>query len=205
MILGILRELKNNKKYFNLEKFTNYFSITSLSVLVLGIVGSNFPALNFFSTYYLGLQRNVVELSNPFAFDDFGVKISWRGISPSSETIGEFFGLCLLFNLFVILRKNKLNIHNYIGVIFASIGLYFSDNRTSIFLVFLIITIKFLKTMNLNLPINSKYLRFFVVSTFLVSMYIYSQSETFEFFSLSILSNSRLYQYDSIFSSFLYY
>ena len=164
LIIGIFNELKLNLKYFNLEKFTNYFSVSSLITLITGLIASNLPALNLFSTYYLGLQRNVVELSNPFVFDEFGVKISWRGISPSSETVGEFFGLCLLFNLFIIMKNKKLNIYTYIGVISASIGLYFSDNRTSIVLVFLIIVIYNLKVLNFNIQFNSKYLRAFIFS-----------------------------------------
>ena len=203
LIVGVFNELKINKQHFNLEKFTNYFSISSFIILVTGLIASNFPALNLFSTYYLGLQRHVVELSNPFVFDEFGVKISWRGISPSSETVGEFFGLCLLFNLFIIMKNKKLNIYIYTGVISASIGLYFSDNRTSIVLVFLIIIIYFLKTLNFKTKFNRKYLRTSIFSLILISMYFYIQTETFEFYSLSILSNARLYQYDSIYSSYL--
>ena len=203
LIVGVFNELKINKQHFNLEKFTNYFSISSFIILVTGLIASNFPALNLFSTYYLGLQRHVVELSNPFVFDEFGVKISWRGISPSSETVGEFFGLCLLFNLFFIMQNKKLNIYTYTGVISASIGLYFSDNRTSIVLVFLIIVIYFLKTLNFNIQFSRKYLRTSIFSLILISIYIYFQTETFEFYSLSILSNARLYQYDSIYSSYL--
>jgi len=203
LIVGVFNELKINKKHFNLEKFTNNFSMSSFIIMITGLIASNFPALNLFSTYYLGLQRNVVELTNPFLFDEFGVKISWRGISPSSETVGEFFGLCLLFNLFNVLQNKKLNIYTYTGVISASIGLYFSDNRTSIVLVFLIIIIYFYKTLNFNIQFNSKYLRISIFSLILISMYVYFQTETFEFYSLSILSNARLYQYDSIYSSYL--
>lgn len=205
LINGIFSELKNNLKHFNLEKFTNYFSVSSFIILVTGLISSNLPALNLFSTYYLGLQRNVVELSNPFMFDEFGVKISWRGISPSSETVGEFFGLCLLFNLFIILQNKKLNIYIYTGVISASIGLYFSDNRTSIVLVFLIIVYYFLKLLDFNIQFKRKYLRTSIFSLILISIYVYFQTDTFEFYSLSILSNSRIYQYDSIFSSYLLY
>ena len=81
LLLGIFRELKNNVQYFELSEFTKYFSYSSSIILLTGLISSNFPSLNFFSSYYLGLQRNVVELTNPFAFDEFGVKISWRGIS----------------------------------------------------------------------------------------------------------------------------
>ena len=163
-----------------------------------------FPSLNFFSTYYLGLQRNVVELINPFAFDEFGVKISWRGISSSSETIGEFFGICLLINLFDIVQKSKLEKFNYIGVIFSGIGLYFSDNRTSIVIIFFVILFLFIKTTIPQLFIQVSMQRKIILFASLFGLlYFFFQSETYGFYSESLISNSRNIQYDSIFSSYL--
>jgi len=206
LTLGLNRELKNNVQYFNLSQFTKYFSYSSLVILLFGLIGSNFPSFNFFSTYFLGLQRNVVELINPFAIDEFGVKISWRGISPSSETIGEFFGLCLLINLFNIVQKSKLEKFNYIGVIFSAIGLYFSDNRTSIFIIFFIILFLFIKTAKPKLISKFSPQRkvIFILSILLLGfLYFFLQSDTYGFYSEILISKSREIQYDSIFSSFL--
>ena len=206
LILGLIRELKNNVQYFNLPQFTKYFSYSSLVILLFGLIGSNFPSFNFFSTYYLGLQRNVVELINPFAIDEFGVKISWRGISPSSETIGEFFGLCLLINFFNIVQKSKLEKFNYIGVIFSAIGLYFSDNRTSIFIIFFIILFLFIKTAKPKIisKFSSQRKVIFILSILLLGfLYFFLQSDTYGFYSEILISKSREIQYDSIFSSFL--
>ena len=205
-ILGILRELRINYKYFQLQTFNKYFSISSLVILIFGIVGSNFPSINFFSYYYLGLQRNVVELVNPFAFDQFGVKISWRGISPSSETIGEFFGLCLIMILFGIFQNYKLNKYTYIGIFSSSVGLYFSDNRTSIVIVFMIIlffTIKDIQSEFIKNILKIKKLKLFLSIALIAIFYLFTRTETYEFYSISILSNSRNYQFDSIFSSYL--
>ena len=204
LLLGIFRELKNNVQYFELSQFTKYFSYSSSIILLIGLISSNFPSLNFFSSYYLGLQRNVVELTNPFAFDEFGVKISWRGISPSSETIGEFFGMCLLLNLFDIVHKSKLDKYNYIGIIFSGIGLYFSDNRTSIVIIFFVILILFIKTVKPQLftQVSMQRKILLIVSLFGL-LYFFFQSETYGFYSESLISNSRNIQYDSIFSSYL--
>ena len=204
LLLGIFRELKNNVQYFELSKFTKYFSYSSSIILLTGLISSIFPSLNFFSSYYLGLQRNVVELTNPFAFDEFGVKISWRGISPSSETIGEFFGICLLLNLFDIVQKSKLEKYNYIGIIFSGIGLYFSDNRTSIVIIFFVILFLFVKSVNPQL--FTKFLmqrKIFLTVSLFGLLYFFFQSETYGFYSESLISNSRNIQYDSIFSSYL--
>ena len=204
LILGLIRELNNNVEYFNFSRFTKYFSYSSLVILLFGLIGSNFPSFNFFSSYYLGLQRNVVELINPFAFDEFGVKISWRGISPSSETIGEFFGLCLLINLFEIIQKSKLEKYNYIGIIFSGFGLYFSDNRTSIVIVFfvtLLLFIKFAKPkLFIQVSLHKKII--FFISLFGL-LYFFFRTETYSFYSESLINISRMIQYDSIYSSYL--
>ena len=204
VLLGIFRELKNNVKYFELTQFTKYFSYSSSIILISGLLGSNFPSLNFFSTYYLGLQRNVVELINPFAFDEFGVKISWRGISPSSETIGEFFGLCLLINLFEIIQKSKLEKYNYIGIIFSGFGLYFSDNRTSIVIVFFVTLLLFIKFVKPKLFIKVSLHRKIILFISLVGLlYFFFKSDTYNFYSESLINISRMIQYDSIYSSYL--
>ena len=204
LILGVFRELKNNVQYFELSQFTKYFSYSSSIILLAGLISSNFPSLNFFSSYYLGLQRNVVELTNPFAFDEFGVKISWRGISPSSETIGEFFGLCLLVNLFDIFQKSKLEKFNYLGIIFSGIGLYFSDNRTSIVLVFFVIVSSFIKSSKPKLFVKvSSQRKLILFISLLGLLYLFTLSDTYSFYSESLISKSRIIQYDSIFSSYL--
>ena len=204
LLLGVFRELKNNVQYFELSQFTKYFSYSSSIILLAGLISSNFPSLNFFSSYYLGLQRNVVELTNPFAFDEFGVKISWRGISPSSETIGEFFGLCLLVNLFDIFQKSKLEKFNYLGIIFSGIGLYFSDNRTSIVLVFFVIVSLFIKSSKPKLFVKVSYQRKLILFISLLGLlYLFTLSDTYSFYSESLISKSRIIQYDSIFSSYL--
>ena len=204
LLLGVFRELKNNVQYFELSQFTKYFSYSSSIILLAGLISSNFPSLNFFSSYYLGLQRNVVELTNPFAFDEFGVKISWRGISPSSETIGEFFGLCLLVNLFDIFQKSKLEKFNYLGIIFSGIGLYFSDNRTSIVLVFFVIVSLFIKSSKPKLFVKVSSRRKLILFISLLGLlYLFTLSDTYSFYSESLISKSRIIQYDSIFSSYL--
>ena len=204
LLLGVFRELKNNVQYFELSQFTKYFSYSSSIILLAGLISSNFPSLNFFSSYYLGLQRNVVELTNPFAFDEFGVKISWRGISPSSETIGEFFGLCLLVNLFDIFQKSKLEKFNYLGIIFSGIGLYFSDNRTSIVLVFFVIVSLFIKSSKPKLFVKvSSQRKLILFISLLGLLYLFTLSDTYSFYSESLISKSRIIQYDSIFSSYL--
>ena len=199
---GIYKFYIKNKTYFNFDTFVKNLSLTSLSLLLFGILSSNVPLFNFFSYYFLGLQRYGVSSNTPFAFDEFGVKISWRGIFPSSETIGEFYGLALLILLFWIIKKEKVGIFQYIGIFSASLGLYFSDNRTAIVLVFLL-SLLYVYLLFFKKIINPKFLVLFafIFSVGFISLLMASTS--YEFTSASIISQSLNFQYDSIYSSYL--
>ena len=137
VLYGIWLFVYQNRSEFNYQKFLDSYSISSFIILILGLIASNFPILNFLSYYYLGLQRNVVEITNPFSFDQFSVKISWRGIFPSSETIGEFYALLLLLILFKLLRKSELSKIDILGILSSGIGLYFLIIEPQLFWFFI--------------------------------------------------------------------
>lgn len=207
LINGLWIFINDSKATFNLHKFTNNMSRTAILILSLGIIGSNFPLVSFYSYYYLGLQRYVVELTNPFLFDEYLVKISWRGIYPSSETIGEFFGICLLFLLFSTFKSPKLSMLHFFGIIFSSFGVYFSDNKTSIVVIFISVLIYFYVKYLTDI-LNSKFIvqiiMLFLITGVVVLTIGFGNTQTsYEFASLSLKQKSFLAQDGSIFSSFL--
>tara|TARA_S200000501_G_scaffold239210_1_gene224130 strand:+ start:586 stop:2520 length:1935 start_codon:yes stop_codon:yes gene_type:complete len=202
LLKGIYKFYIKNKKHFNFDTFVKNLSLTSLLLLFFGIVSSNVPLFNFFSYYFLGLQRYGVSSNTPFAFDEFGVKISWRGIFPSSETIGEFYGLAILFLLFWIIKKEKVGLFQYIGIFSASLGLYFSDNRTTIVLVFLI-SVLYIYLLFFKNIITPKFLALSSFIFFVGLILLLRGSTSYEFTSTSIISQSLDFQYDSIYSSYL--
>ena len=170
--------------------------------MFFGLVSSNIPLFNFFSYYFFGLQRYGVSSNKPFAFDEFGVKISWRGIFPSSETVGEYYGLVLLILLFWIIKRSEIRLIDCVGIFSASLGLYFSDNRTAIVLVFLI-SLLYIYVLFFKEFINNKFLVLFVILIFAgLSIFLLS-STSYEFASSSIISQSSVFQYDNIYSSYL--
>ena len=202
LLKGIYKFFNENKKNFNLEKFVKNLSYTSFLVLFFGIISANIPLMNFFNYYFLGLQRYGVESTNPFAFDEFGVKVSWRGIFPSSETIGEFFGLVLLILLFWIVKSGKIRFNEYVGIFSSSIGLYFSDNKTAIVLVFVFTLVYIYLYLFKNL-IGYKYILFFTLFTITGLLLFLFTSTSYDFTSTSIISQSSVYQYQDIYSSYL--
>ena len=202
LLKGIYKFFIENKKNFNLDKFVQNLSYTSFLLLFFGIISANIPLINFLNYYFLGLQRYGVESTNPFAFDEFGVKVSWRGIFPSSETIGEFFGLVLLILLFWIARRGKIRFNDYVGIFSSSIGLYFSDNKTAIVLVFVFTFVYIYLYLFKNL-ISYKYILFFTLFTLTGFLLFLFTSTSYEFTSTSIISQSSVFQYQDIYSSYL--
>lgn len=198
-----------NKASFNLQLFVKNLSVTAFGLLTIGTICSNFPIFNFISYYFLGLQRYGIESNTPFAFDEYLVKISWRGIFPSAETIGEFYGLCLIFILFQVFKENKISVYEYLGIFSSAVGLYFSDNRTSIILVFLIVLFFCIRKLDLNISIQmtkQKILLFVFLSAGLLFLLLMDNDNSrIDFMAQSVLSNANFYQFDSIFSSSLTY
>jgi hypothetical protein len=206
LLKGIWKIFLLNRESFSTFIFSKNLSIASFLLLVFGVLSANSTMANFFSYYIFGLQRNGIESNKPFAFDEYLVKISWRGLFPSSETVGEFYGICLLFILFLVLKNKKLSNFHYLGLFSSGLGLYFSDNRTAMILVFIICLFSILKITNFNKNYKFIVLLFlFVPFTAFVLNEILSESisESFRFMSDSIIYKARIFQFDSIFSSFL--
>ena len=202
LLMGIYKFYIENKKHFNLNFFVKNLSLSSFMILFFGLVSSNIPLFNFFSYYFFGLQRYGVSSNKPFAFDEFGVKISWRGIFPSSETVGEFYGLVLLILLFWIIKRSEIRLIDCVGIFSASLGLYFSDNRTAIVLVFLI-SLVYVYLLFFKEFINNKFLILLVLIIFAGSSIYLLSSTSYEFASSSIISQSSIFQYENIYSSYL--
>jgi len=208
LIKGIWRIYTLNKESFKLSISTKNLSIASGVLLLLGTLSANFPIFNFFSYYFLGLQRYGVESKTPFAFsqDVYELKIAWRGIFPSSETIGEFYGLCLLFSLFYIVKTSNISPLHYIGIFASSLGLYFSDNRTAIVLIFLstlfYISIKNGRSLKL---VKLKYVGLITIIFSFILIFITqssSFSDSYKFMSDAIISKAFIFKKEYAISSF---
>lgn len=208
-VKGLWNFYQISKASFNSQLFVKNLSITAFGLLSIGTLCANFPIFNFISYYFLGLQRYGIESNTPFAFDEYLVKISWRGIFPSAETIGEFYGLCLIFILFLVFKKNNISFYEYLGIFSSALGLYFSDNRTSIILVFLIVLFFAIRKLNIKVSIKTKkliILLFLFLSLGLLLLFLMGKDNSrINFMAQSVLSNANFYQFESIFSSSLTY
>lgn len=206
LIVGIWKVYHIGKENFSLSTFTKHLSITSFLMITLGYLGANFPIFNFFNYYFLGLQRWGIEQKNPFSYDEYLIKESWRGLFPSSETIGEYYGLCLIFLLFYIVKTKKLRIYEFIGVFASALGLYFSDNRTAIYLVFLIILVYIYVSNNDYFWSINRRSKISIFSTVFVSLIILFQFQDFlvsyQFMSESLITKVKVFQFGNTPSSY---
>ena len=205
LIKGIWRIYILNKNSFRFSLFTKNLSITSAILLILGVVSSNLPIFNFINYYVLGLQRYGVESKTPFAFDEYAVKISWRGIYPSSETIGEFYGLCLLCLMFYVFNTSKIKSIHYIGIFTSSLGLYFSDNRTAMTLIFTISLFYFFVIRKNTIKINRSKITYSLAIIFIFIFIYFIQSNIsmngYKFMSESVIAKALTFQKDYAVSS----
>ena len=202
IINGLWYIYKKNIEYFNFQIFINNMSITSITLLLLGLLGANLPIFNFFNYYYFGLQKFGIERNNPFEINAWAEKISWRGFYASAESVGEFFALAIFLVIYSYYKKKKINYFEKIGFIASLFGLYFSDNRTAAILIIFFSVYLFLKTSKIKKSIAYSIFTalFFLLFTVIgLNNFTYS----YEFLSTKLYNQANYFQYDSIYSSFM--
>ena len=74
------------------------------------------PLLNFLNYYYFGQQKLGITRSNPFEFNSW-LKNYPGGFYASAETIGEFYGLCIILIIYSYTRKKLLNSVEILGLV----------------------------------------------------------------------------------------
>ncbi len=202
LLNALLFIFHKTKKKVDINKIVNNFIKYSIAMLSLGIIGSNFPIVNFLNYYYLGLQKYGVRLNNPFGLDEWGVKIPWRGIFPSAETIGEFYGIGILLILVLYLSSKEFKLFHLIGFSSLSLGLYFSNNRSTFLLIILITIFMYFKNYQVSLLQKGFLVVFFIsIVLFLIGptnlIWAYNAS------SSNILQHAISYSSEVSYSSFL--
>lgn len=201
LLNGIWYIFKTTSKKFKFQKFIENMSLGSLGLLFLGYIGANFPLINFLNYYYFGQQKFGISRNNPFSFNEWSEKISWRGFYTSAETIGEFYGLCLIFLVYSYTKKKSLNKIEIIGLISSLLGIYFSNNRTAMLLAFLFSAFLFIE--NKSYKKQAIYLLSFTGSILLLYLFgIDDLTYELDFITSRIIVNANIYSFEGISSSF---
>ena len=143
-LAGLYYIYKNTLNYVDFQKIYSNFNITTIALLIIGILGANFPILNFLNYFYFGQQKYGVTLNNPFSSDVYEQKIAWRGVFSSSELAGEIFTLFLVFSIYIYFSKFHFKNMYYLGVTASLFGLYFSNNRAALILFIFVAIVLYL-------------------------------------------------------------
>ena len=150
LINGAYFFYKESIKFLKFKSLVLSFNIAAILSFTTGFMSANFPLLNFLNFYYLGQQRYGIKTNNPFVTNEWGEAVSWRGSYSSAESIGEFYGLAIIFTVFAFFLNKRIRVIEIIGFLFSISGLIASNNRTVLILV--LISTSFLAYRYLNFP-----------------------------------------------------
>jgi len=177
---------------FEIEKYFYNMLYSSSLIFFIGFAGSGIPLFNFLSYYLFGLNKYGINRTNLFELNEWGERMAWRGLSPSAETIGEFFAIIIFIYFYLLFNKNiKYNLFNLILVFISFVGLLASNNRAAFISVLLCILMLIYKQ---NFKPYMKYILFtgFVgISAILIG--INNLSYSLNFLGDSLLSDAIYY------------
>lgn len=146
VVIGLYYYCKNFYIYFNFNKFLRVYTFVCISLLPLGLIGSNFPIFNFLNYYLFGTQKAGITRNFPISINAWGEIVSWRGFYTSAETIGEFYGLLIILLIYWFTKNRYFDMFYVLGFIVSLVSLIFSDNRTSIILAIVFLTYFFIES-----------------------------------------------------------
>jgi len=194
-LFGLLNFVKSKSNYLNYKVVTNNYLIVSISLIILGYLGSSMPLINFLNFYFFGQTKFGTTNQDLFSQTQWGENIAWRGFFPSAETIGEFFAIAL-FLYFIVHLKNgfKFSIHHLI-LFFPVMGLYLSNNKAATFLLLVSI---FLVLKN-SYSFQKKYDYLFYIFSIIFLSYLVrfeNLSFSFSFISEKVLDMAFIYGFD---------
>ena len=127
LINGIYFLSKKTDIKINQNRLIFNFLISGSLVVIFGIISSLSNLFNFFSYYYLGLSKRGM---SQFSSIDGN---TWRGISPSAESIGEFYAIVIFLTIVYFKKnKNKSRVLIVLLMIINLIGLFRANNIAAI-------------------------------------------------------------------------
>ena len=144
-VFGFIYICKVSIKELDLIKLRFNFLLSGGLVVLFSTISALNPAINFFTYYYLGLTKTASKTFESVAGN------AWRGISPSAESIGEFYAFVILLSVITAIYKKSYNLSIYeiFFLLLNCFGFYKSNNFAAlislivfIFLLFLLVCIK---------------------------------------------------------------
>jgi hypothetical protein len=183
-LFGIFTYIQENYKNLDLMTLNQSFLNSGVSVFILGIITAKLTTINAISFVIFGQNKTS---TRDFNYNSLG---SWRGFSPSSEHIGEFYGLILLFLLLSrFIYKLNLTYLDYFKIFVIILGLILSNNRAAIaMLVFISLYILFVHV----LKFDYRKVILFSLGIIFLGLFLSDQIYPFEFTSTRIYNEANI-------------
>ncbi len=176
LLNGLYIFVKRNIKNLDYKLIKNNLMISSSLVVIFGLLGASATLINYLNFFYFG--QNKVGMPTLDVADGN----AWRGFFPSAETIGEFYGLTILFFFIYSLEaKTKINKIELFIIAFPLFGLVKSNNISAVIGSLLIFAIYYLSKRKIEKSKIITYSLLLVTSVFsflFINDFFYSLSFT---------------------------
>ena len=126
IICGISELTIKSNKSFDYYIFTNSLLTASSIIFIFGNLSAVNKVVNYLTFYILGLNKFGMRTLNPVEGN------TWRGLAPSAEGMGEFFGFVLLFSIIMRFEKKlKFRLFDYFYLLICFAGLLKTNNAAA--------------------------------------------------------------------------
>ena len=188
VIKGIVYLVEISIDNFSYEEFIKNSLVSGGLVSILGIIGSISPFGNFFNYYFFGQNKRGMKDFSSIAGN------TWRGFSPSAESIGEFYGFIILL-FFLYIYKNKILSLKYYSFLIIPViyGLYRSNNFAAILSLILISIFSVLITSSF-FRYRKTYLIFGILLIAILGLFMFTQIKTYSYLSTELVYEATLHQ-----------
>ena len=166
IVNGIIYLFELSKSKLNIQTLTNNFLMVGFFTVILGISGALNTYFNFFNYYFLGQNKVGMKSLSSVAGN------TWRGLSSSAESIGEFYGVAIILFFYISLKSKKISMFSLIGVISIIYGLYKANNVASILLI--CVTVLYIVSKNFISNFQKRYIGIFLILFIFVFVTIFS-------------------------------
>jgi hypothetical protein len=178
---------------FELNRFYKNSLISGFCIVIFGIIGANSPASNFVNSYIFGLNKR--GMKDLISVDGN----TWRGLSASAESIGEYYGFVVLMTAILMIRKEKtLDLYQYLLVLGITFGLFKTNNFASISLLILMVLLLLTIRSNLFLRNGTFFKIGGLVLVVIFSMFIFTNNYEYTSSNLIYESTRHLNFYQNV-------
>ena len=187
-IKGIIFVVKESKSFIKVDLLAKNFLKAGTFIVGLGLLGSNFPIINFFNYYIFGQNKRGMKEFTSVAGN------TWRGFSSSAESIGEFFGLIIMIILILLISKEYKISKPYFALLIPIVyGLYRSNNFAAVISLFATIAIYLLVKSSVFQRNKLKAIMFFGFIFFFTLLFFVLMND-YDYLSTELVYEATLHQ-----------